>query len=150
LLSLQANYPGVEVRQDEKGNYILRSQDGKDYGIKPGFKFSDVPRALGGILAFTPAGRAATFTGAALKSGATQAAIEGTEFAAGGEFNAAPIALATAAGPAEKIIGDVVSAALPQVTSRVRQLTGRPEVPLSAAPEAPAGMGMPPASDDGS
>jgi hypothetical protein len=143
---IKANYPSVEVRQDEKGNYILRSQDGKDYGIKPGFKWSDVPRALGGILAFTPAGRAATFTGAALKSGATQAAIEGTEFAAGGEFNAAPIALATAAGPAEKIIGDVVSAALPQVTSRVRQLTGRPEVPLSAAPEAPAGMGMPPAA----
>jgi hypothetical protein len=143
---IKANYPSVEVRQDEKGNYILRSQDGKDYGIKPGFKWSDVPRALGGILAFTPAGRAATFTGAALKSGATQAAIEGTEFAAGGEFNAAPIALATAAGPAEKIIGDVVSAALPQVTSRVRQLTGRPEVPLSAAPEAPAGMGIPPAA----
>lgn len=140
---IQANYPGVEVRQDEKGNYILRSQDGKDYGIKPGFRFSDVPRAIGGILAFTPAGRAATFTGAAVKSGATQAGIEGTEFAAGGEFNAQPILMATAAGPAEKIIGDVVSAALPSVTSKLRQLTGQPEVPLSAAPEAPAGMVMP-------
>ena len=143
---IQANYPGVEVRQDEKGNYILRSQDGKDYGIKPGFRFSDVPRAVGGILAFTPAGRAATFTGAALKSGATQAAIEGTEFAAGGEFNAQPILMATAAGPAEKIIGDVVTAALPSVTSKLRQLTGQPEVPLGAASEAPAGMGMPSAS----
>jgi hypothetical protein len=143
---IKANYPGVEVRQDEKGNYILRSQDGKDYGIKPGFRFSDVPRAVGGILAFTPAGRAATFTGAAVKSGATQAAIEGTEFAAGGEFNAQPILMATAAGPAEKIIGDVVTAALPSVTSKLRQLTGQPEVPLGAAPEAPAGMGMPSAS----
>lgn len=143
---IQANYPGVEVRQDEKGNYILRSQDGKDYGIKPGFRFSDVPRAVGGILAFTPAGRAATFTGAALKSGATQAAIEGTEFAAGGEFNAQPILMATAAGPAEKIVGDVVSAALPSVTSKLRQLTGQPEIPLGAAPEAPAGMAMPSAA----
>ncbi len=143
---IKANYPGVEVRQDEKGNYILRSQDGKDYGIKPGFRFSDVPRAVGGILAFTPAGRAATFTGAALKSGATQAAIEGTEFAAGGEFNAAPILMATAAGPAEKIVGDVVSAALPAVTSKIRQLTGRPEMPVGAAPEAPAGMTSPPAA----
>jgi hypothetical protein len=143
---IKANYPGVEVRQDEKGNYILRSQDGKDYGIKPGFRFSDVPRAVGGILAFTPAGRAATFTGAAVKSGATQAGIEGTEFAAGGEFNAQPILMATAAGPAEKIIGDVVTAALPSVTSKLRQLTGQPEVPLGAAPEAPAGMGMPSAS----
>lgn len=143
---IQANYPGVQVRQDEKGNYILRSQDGKDYGIKPGFRFSDVPRAIGGILAFTPAGRAATFTGAAVKSGATQAGIEGTEFAAGGEFNAQPILMATAAGPAEKIVGDVVSAALPAVTSKLRQLTGQPEVPLGAAPEAPAGMGTPSAS----
>lgn len=143
---IQANYPGVQVRQDEKGNYILRSQDGKDYGIKPGFRWSDVPRAVGGILAFTPAGRAATFTGAALKSGATQAAIEGTEFAAGGEFNAQPILMATAAGPAEKIIGDVLSTALPAVTSKIKQLTGRPEVPLGGAPEAPAGMAMPPAA----
>jgi hypothetical protein len=143
---ITANYPGVEVRQDEKGNYILRSQDGKDYGIKPGFRFSDVPRAAGGILAFTPAGRAATFTGAAVKSGATQAAIEGTEFAAGGEFNAQPILMATAAGPAEKIIGDVVSAALPSVTSKLRQITGRPEIPLGAATEAPTGTGMPSAS----
>jgi hypothetical protein len=138
---IQANYPGVEVRQDSKGNYILRSQDGKDYGIKPGFRFSDVPRAVGGILAFTPAGRAATFTGAALKSGATQAAIEGTEFAAGGEFNAQPIVMATALGPAEKIVGDVVTAALPKVTSKIRQFTGQPEVPMGATPEtAPAGM----------
>lgn len=143
---IQANYPGVEVRQDEKGNYILRSQDGKDYGIKPGFKWSDVPRALGGILAFTPAGRAATFTGAAVKSGATQAGIEATEFAAGGEFNAQPILMATAAGPAEKIVGDVLSTALPAVTSKIKQLTGRPEVPLGAAPEAPAGIAMPPAA----
>lgn len=143
---IKANYPGVEVRQDSKGNYILRSQDGKDYGIKPGFRWSDVPRAVGGILAFTPAGRAATFTGAALKSGATQSAIEGTEFAAGGEFNAAPIALATAAGPAEKIVGDVLSTALPAVTSKIKQLTGRPEVPLGATPEAPTGMAMPPAA----
>lgn len=143
---IQANYPGVQVRQDEKGNYILRSQDGKDYGIKPGFRWSDVPRTVGGILAFTPAGRAATFTGAALKSGATQAAIEGTEFAAGGEFNAQPILMATAAGPAEKIIGDVLSTALPAVTSKIKQLTGRPEVPLGGAPEAPAGMAMPPAA----
>lgn len=143
---IKSNYPNVEVRQDAKGNYILRSQDGKDYGIKPGFRWSDVPRAVGGILAFTPAGRAATFTGAAVKSGATQAAIEGTEFAADGEFNAQPILMATAAGPAEKIIGDVVSAALPSVTSKLRQLRGQPEVPLGAAPEAPAGMTMPSAT----
>ena len=140
---IKSNYPGVEVRQDSKGNYILRSQDGKDYGIKPGFRFSDVPRAVGGILAFTPAGRAATFTGAALKSGATQALIEGTEYTAGGQFNAQPIALATTFGAGGKVAEDLVSAALPSIVSKVRQFRGQPEVPLGAAPEAPAGMGMP-------
>jgi hypothetical protein len=143
---ITANYPGVEVRQDSKGNYILRSQDGKDYGIKPGFRFSDVPRAIGGILAFTPAGRAATFTGAALKSGATQAAVEGTEFAAGGEFNAQPIALATTFGAGGKVIEDVASAALPRIVDQVRRMRGQPEIPLGAAPEAPAGMAMPSAT----
>lgn len=143
---ITANYPGVEVRQDSKGNYILRSQDGKDYGIKPGFRFSDVPRAVGGILAFTPAGRAATFTGAALKSGATQALIEGTEYTAGGQFNAQPIALATTFGAGGKVVEDLASAALPRIVSQVRQMRGQPEVPLGAAPEAPAGMGMPSAT----
>jgi hypothetical protein len=146
VMIIQANYPDVQVRQDEKGNYILRSRDGKDYGIKPGFRWSDVGRSAAGIAAFTPAGRAATFRGAALKSGATQTAIEGTELAAGGEFNPTPILIATAAGPAEKIVGDVVTAALPSVTSKFRQLTGQPEIPLGAAPEAPAGMGMPSAA----
>ena len=143
---ITANYPGVEVRQDSKGNYILRSQDGKDYAIKPGFRWSDVPRAVGGILAFTPAGRAATYTSAALKSGATQAAIEGTEFAAGGEFNAQPIALATTFGAGGKVVEDIASAVLPQVASKLRQLRGQPEIPLGAAPEAPAGATMPSAA----
>lgn len=134
---ITANYPGVEVRQDAKGNYILRSQDGKDYAIKPGFRWSDVPRAVGGILAFTPAGRAATFTGAAVKSGATQAGIEGTEFAAGGEFNAQPIALATTFGAGGKVVEDIASAVLPQVASKLRQLRGQPEIPLGTAPVPP-------------
>jgi hypothetical protein len=54
--------------------------------------------------------------------------------------------MATAAGPAEKVVGDVISATLPAVTSRIRQLTGRPEMPVGAAPEAPAGAAMPSAA----
>lgn len=43
---VQSNFPGTQVWQDEKGNYILRSaEDGKDYAIKPGFQVSDIPRA---------------------------------------------------------------------------------------------------------
>lgn len=135
---IKSNYPGVQVRQDAKGNYILRSQNGQEYAIKPGFRWSDVPRALGGILAFTPAGRAATVAGAAGGSALTQAGIEATQAAAGGTFNTGEIAIAGGGGAA----GKVIEQALPIVVSAVRGMRGGPEVPLPtpAAPAAPAGM----------
>lgn len=135
---IRSNYPGVQVRQDAKGNYILRSQNGQEYAIKPGFRWSDVPRALGGILAFTPAGRAATVSGAAGGSALTQAGIEATQAATGGTFNTGEIAIAGGAGAAGKVIEPIIPAAI----SAVRGLRRGPEVPLPApaAPTAPAGM----------
>lgn len=142
---IQANYPGVQVRQDTKGNYILRSQDGREYGIKPGFRWSDVPRALGGILAFTPAGRATTVAGAAGGSALTQAGIEATQAGAGGTFDTGEIAIAGGAGAA----GKVLEQALPAVVSSVRGMRGGPAaalpetIPAGAAPEAPPAMPSP-------
>lgn len=96
---VQANFPDTQVFQDEKGNYIFRSSlDGRDYAIKPGMRVSDIPRVIGGIAAFTPAGRATTITGAGLKSGLTQTGIEASQVAAGGEFSPAEVGLASAGG----------------------------------------------------
>jgi hypothetical protein len=142
---IQANYPGVAVRQDAKGNYILRSQDGKEYGIKPGFKWSDIPRAAGGIFAFTPAGAARTVAGAAGGAALTQAGIEATQAATGGTFDPAEIALAGAAGAG----GQLISEAIPAVVSAVRNLRRGPAsalpeaIPVPSAPQAPT---MAPAS----
>jgi len=142
---IQSNYPGVEVRQDAKGNYILRSQNGKEYGIKPGFRFSDVPRAAGGIFAFTPAGAARTVAGAAGGAALTQAGIEATQAATGGTFDPAEIALAGAGGAG----GQLISEAIPAVVSAVRNLRRGPAgalpeaIPVPSAPELPSGMGMP-------
>lgn len=142
---IQANYPGVAVRQDAKGNYILRSQDGKEYGIKPGFRWSDIPRAAGGIFAFTPAGAARTVAGAAGGAALTQAGIEATQAGAGGTFDPAEIALAGAGGAG----GQLISEAIPAVISAVRNLRRGPvgalpeAIPVPQAPEAPVGMGMP-------
>jgi len=142
---IQANYPGVEVRQDAKGNYILRSQNGKEYGIKPGFRFSDVPRAAGGIFAFTPAGAARTVAGAAGGAALTQAGIEATQAAAGGTFDPSEIALAGAGGAG----GQLLAEAIPLVVSGVRNLRRGPAgalpepIPVPSAPEVPTGMGMP-------
>lgn len=129
---IQANYPGVQVRQDSKGNYILRSQNGQEYAIKPGFRWSDVPRAIGGILAFTPAGRATTIAGAAGGSALTQAGIEATQAAAGGQFDTGEIAIAGGFGAG----GKVIEQALPAAVSAVRG--ARREAPVApAAPTTP-------------
>lgn len=97
---LQANFPGLQVRQDAKGNYILRSSiDNKEYAIPPGVTVGDIPRIIGGVLAFTPAGRAPSLLGMGLKAGATQAAIEGTQAATGGEFSPQEVALTAATAP---------------------------------------------------
>ena len=81
---IKANYPATEVMQDEKGNFILRSSiDGKDYAIPPGASMGDIPRVVGGIAAFTPAGRATTILGAGGRGAATQAGIEAAKVFAG-------------------------------------------------------------------
>lgn len=109
---IKANYPGVQVRQDESGNYLLRSSiDGQEYAIKPGFQPSDIPRAAGAMLAFTPAGRATSIGGAALGAGLTQAGIEASQAATGGEFDPKEVALAGALGGAGKVLEKGVTTA---------------------------------------
>ena len=140
---LQANFPGVQVRQDAKGNYLIRSSvDQKEYAIPPGFSAGDIPRALGGLAAFTPAGRAATIPGAIMGAGATQAVIEGTQAATGGQINPADIALAAATGPAGQILQRVAPPVIQAVKKGVQRVTGRPAA--AQAPTAPMGSAMAP------
>lgn len=107
---IKANYPNVEVKQDQKGNYLLKSSaDNNWYAIKPGFQISDIPRAIGGVAAFTPAGRATSILGAGAAGAATQAAIEGSQAAAGGEFN-----------PSEVVTAGVLGAATPAIINAVK------------------------------
>jgi hypothetical protein len=144
---IKANYPGVEVRQDEHGNFIMRSSmDGKEYAIKPGFQVSDIPRAAGGILAFTPAGRAESLVGAGVKSAATQAAIEGTQAATGGNFDTKDVLIAGATGAAVPAVmqgvKQVAQAVKSPVQAAVSRVMGRgaAEAPGTAPAAAPAGV----------
>jgi hypothetical protein len=143
---IKANYPGVQVRQDEKGNYILRSSvDGGEYAIKPGFRISDIPRAAGAIAAFSPAGRATTALGGLGASAATQGAIEATQAATGGEFNPADVAVAGAVGGAAPLLTRAVSAGaqkiaqLPPVAGAVQAVKniGRRGAPVPIAETQP-------------
>ena len=122
---LQANFPGVQVRQDAKGNYLLRSSvDQKEYAIPPGFSMGDIPRAIGGLAAFTPAGRAATIPGAIIGAGATQAAIEATQAGTGGSFNPLDVAVAAGTGPVGQVLQRVIPPAVQAVRRGAQSITG--------------------------
>ena len=144
---LQANFPGVQVRQDSKGNYLLKSSvDQKEYAITPGFTMGDIPRALGGLAAFTPAGRAATIPSAIVAGGATQAAIEASQAATGGEFNKGEVVTAAVTGPAGQILQRAAPPVVQAVKKGVQRVTGKAPAPTAptAAPGAPMGTAMAP------
>lgn len=110
---IKANYPDVAVRQDARGNYIMRSPtDNQEYVIAPGMRLSDIPRAAGTALAFTPAGRAASVPGAAAGAAGTQAAIEASQAATGGEFDPEDVAIAGIAGGAAPLAAKGIEAAV--------------------------------------
>lgn len=139
---VQSNFPGTEVFQDEKGNYILRSPStGQRYAIKPGFQLSDVPRALS-ILLTGAGGRGAGIAQTALREGALQAGIETTQAATGGTFNPEDIATAAVIGGGGQKLAEV----LPGVVQGVRNVrTGRaaPEMAVQGIPELPGGLTRP-------
>lgn len=140
---IRNNFPGVQARQDDRGNYFLKSSiDGKEYAIKPGFRPSDIPRAGAGILAFTPAGRATTITGSMLAGGATQAAIEASQAATGGNFDADHVAMATvASGVVPAVVRGVQAAKNP-----IMQALGREPVVPPVQPGTPPVPPVPPAA----
>jgi hypothetical protein len=143
---IKANYPGVQVRQDEKGNYFMQSSiDGKEYAIKPGAQVSDMPRALGTAGAFIAGGAG---TGGLLamgaKSAAVQAGIEGTQAATGGSFDPKEVAIAGALGAGVPVVLQGAGAALnagKNAAGRVlnKAATGMPDMPMAGViPQADA------------
>ena len=127
-----ANFPGLTYRLDQQGTVFLRSPtDGKEYVIEPGLTMQDVPRVGATVAAFTPAGRALTIPYAAAGAGATQAVIEASQAATGGQFNPVEVGVATATGPAGPILQRVVP---PVVQAVKRGVQGRaPATPPAAA-----------------
>jgi hypothetical protein len=116
----QAQFPDIQVRQDEKGNYIFKSGiDKKEYAMKPGLEWSDVPRAMNtvGAAIATPAIAAEGIGGAILTGAAQQVVQEGLQKATGGEINPEDIAMAGGLGgaftAAGKIGGKIIGAVRP-------------------------------------
>lgn len=131
---LQANFPGVQVRQDAKGNYLLRSSiDQKEYAITPGLTLGDLPRLGSAFAAFTPAGRAVTIPGAMAGAGATQAVIEASQAATGGQFDLGEVGMATATGGAGQILSRLAPPVVQAIKGGVQRVTGPGRAPTPAA-----------------
>lgn len=146
---LKANFPGVQVRQDAKGNYLMRSSvDQKEYAITPGLTFGDLPRVSSALAAFTPVGRAVTIPGAIGTAAVTQSAIEASQAATGGKFDIGEVGMAAATGPAGQILQRVVPPVVQAVKGGIQRMTGPGRAPTPAAapmaPGAPMGTAMAP------
>lgn len=139
---VQSNFPGTQVFQDEKGNYILQSPStGQRYAIKPGFQVSDIPRAIGTVLAgggIQGGVRGAMAVGG--REAAAQALIEGTQKAVGGTFNPEDIAMAGVGGGVLQKAGEVLPAAAGRVVGTMRRGTAPAPVIPQGAPELPGGI----------
>ena len=113
---IRTQFPDIEARQDAAGSYILKSPaDGKEYAIKPGMEWGDLIRIIPGMAAFTPAGRAATTIGGMAIAAGTEAAIQASQAATGGDFDPEQVPLAALGEGggrlASKVIGKGVTAA---------------------------------------
>lgn len=109
--TLKALSPDIGIQQDEKGNLIAANNATGARAVinKPGFTGMDALQATGIGAAFAPTGRAASAVGGGIlkqaatlgtTSAATQAAIEGGQALAGGEFNPEEVAAAGVIGAA--------------------------------------------------
>lgn len=139
---VQSNFPGTQVFQDEKGNYILQSPStGQRYAIKPGFQVSDIPRAIGTVLAgggIQGGVRGAMAVGA--REAGLQTGIEALQAGTGGTFNPEDIAMAGVGGGVLQKAGEVLPAAAGRVVGTMRRGTAPAPVIPQGAPELPGGI----------
>lgn len=163
---IQANAPGVQVAQDEKGNYLLTSPtNGKTYAIKPGFGWGDIPRALGTAGTFVLAneilpgsgvrGLAANTAREAAVGAAGSGALEATKAATGGNFDVGNVATGAVLGAVAPTIGAVIKAGADALATPAQALLARvrgvepPATPISVAADgaAPTNGATSPISD---
>lgn len=112
--TLKSLSPEIGIQQDEKGNLIAANNATGARAVlnKPGASGMDALQGVALGAAFAPTGRAASAVGGGIArqaatlgatSAATQAAIEGGQSLAGGEFNPEEVAAAGAVGAATPV-----------------------------------------------
>lgn len=138
LQILQSNFPGMKVREDEKGNlFAFSPKAGREFAVKPGLDFGDVVRAGAMLPVYAATAATGGLPAIAAKEAAVQTGVELAQAGSGGEFNVSDIALAgatpvalAAGGAAKNAAGSALrkglNAALDVVPgSTTRQVAGQ-------------------------
>ena len=116
LQILQSNFPGMKVREDEKGNlFAFSPKAGKEFAVKPGLDFGDVVRAGAMLPIYAATAATGGLPAVMAKEAAVQTGVELAQTGSGGEFNPTDIALAAATpvalaagGVAKNAVGSVL------------------------------------------
>lgn len=127
---IKAQFPDVEISQDLKGNYMLRSGvDGQQYIIKPGFGEGDFKRFLGqtalavpasiAVAAGTTLGAPAFLAGMGLY-GLSAAGYQLYQKSIGGEFNAFDVAAEAFIPPGFEAAAGALKRAASNVTNVIK------------------------------
>lgn len=97
LQILQSNFPGMKVREDEKGNlFAFSPKAGREFAVKPGLDFGDVVRAGAMLPVYAATAATGGLPAIAAKEALVQTGVEAAQAGSGGEFNPTDIALAAA------------------------------------------------------
>lgn len=112
---VKQNIPESEVEETELGNFIVTTPEGKFSLNKPGISTRDVESLLFKLGVSLPAGRTASTGLSAIakiagQEAAVEAAVQGAESLAGGEFSPEQVALSAVLGGGAQSIGEGVSA----------------------------------------
>lgn len=157
---LQSNFPGIQAAQDENGNYILTSPtNGQQYAIKPGFRLSDIPRALGGAGAFLLAnevlpgsgvrGLAGNVAREAAVGATGQAGLEATKASTGGTADLSNIPTAAALGGVAPIVGAAARGIATPAQAMLAKVRGIDVPPTTASVADAASGAAAPVADSG-
>jgi len=133
--TLKSLSPDIGIQQDEKGNLIAANNvtGARAMLNKPGFSGMDALQATGIGAAFAPTGRAANAVGGGIlkqaatlgaTSAATQAAIEGGQQLAGGNFDPREVAAAGAMGAAMPVVAGAAGATIDAAKQGVQAIRG--------------------------
>lgn len=127
---LQENIPDLEVRKDEKGNFIYKSpSSGEEFAYKPGIQTEDIEKTLVGSLPYLVGG-ASSILGRLGLAALQETGIQAAQSFAGGEFDPEDIALAGVTDLGGEAVGRAITALKPSSKLAGKVVPDVQEIPL--------------------